>query len=110
MPSLGWVQAIATVTLLPATVTLGGGPVLEEITFSLGRGERLGIISNPYDDTDETEVVASICGLVIGRTNLPVVNLGDALFHIARMPEASAARVSPVDPSADPVFDEDEII
>ena len=84
--------------------------VMKTIGDRIDEGERLGIISNPYDDTDETEVVASICGLVIGRTNLPVVNLGDALFHIARMPEASAARVSPVDPSADPVFDEDEII
>lgn len=73
-------------------------------------GERLGIISNPYDDTAEAEVVASISGLIIGRTNLPVVNLGDALFHIARMPEASATRVTPLDAGADPVFDEDEII
>ena len=76
-------------------------------------GERLGIISNPYDDTAETEVVASIAGLIIGRTNLPVVNLGDALFHIARMPStsgASAARVTSLDTAADPVFDEDEII
>ncbi len=77
---------------------------------TIADGVRLGIISNPYDDTAETEVVASIAGLIIGRTNLPVVNLGDALFHIARMPEASAARVTPLDTGADPVFDEDEII
>jgi hypothetical protein len=52
-------------------------------------------------------------GLVIGRTNLPVVNLGDALFHLARVSGPPAAAV--VDQAeraaqADPLFDEDEII
>lgn len=73
-------------------------------------GERLGIISNPYDDTAETEVVANATGLIIGRTNLPVVNLGDALFHIARVRDAGTARLAALDAAADPVFDEDEII
>lgn len=73
-------------------------------------GERLGVISNPYDDSAESEVLANISGLVVGRTNLPVVNLGDALFHIARVPETSTPWISPFDSGADPVFDEDEII
>lgn len=29
-------------------------------------------------------VTASYSGIVIGRTNLPLVNEGDALYHIAR--------------------------
>ena len=71
------------------------------------QGERLGVISNPYDETVETEISATIEGLVIGRTNLPVVNLGDALFHIARV-NGPAAPVT--DATGDPVLDEDEII
>ncbi|MGB5324534.1 MAG: succinylglutamate desuccinylase/aspartoacylase family protein [Pseudomonadales bacterium] len=33
---------------------------------------------------NETPVITPVTGIVIGRTNLPVVNEGDALFHIAR--------------------------
>ncbi|MBT8138648.1 MAG: succinylglutamate desuccinylase/aspartoacylase family protein [Gammaproteobacteria bacterium] len=33
---------------------------------------------------NETPVISPVTGIVIGRTNLPVVNEGDALFHIAR--------------------------
>ena len=43
----------------------------------------LGMISDPFGET-EVEVRAHINGVVIGRTNLPLVNEGDALFHIAR--------------------------
>ena len=31
----------------------------------------------------ELDVCARSAGLIIGRTNLPVVNQGDALFHVA---------------------------
>jgi len=43
----------------------------------------LGMISDPFGET-EVEVRAQINGVVIGRTHLPLVNEGDALFHIAR--------------------------
>ena len=55
---------------------------------SLGRrvreGEQIGIVSNPTGD-DETPVYSTSDGIVIGRSNIPVVNQGDALFHIARV-------------------------
>jgi predicted deacylase len=76
-------------------------------------GDVLGIISDPFGDT-ELEVTSDRPGLIVGRTNLPIVNEGDGLFHIARVSKSS-------DPEAtieslaeqlgdDPIFDEDEII
>jgi predicted deacylase len=47
------------------------------------KNDLLGMISDPFGET-EFEVRAHINGVVIGRTNLPLVNEGDALFHIAR--------------------------
>ncbi len=46
-------------------------------------------------------VFAEDDGIIIGRTNLPIVNRGDALFHVARI--KTTARV-------DAMPDEDEII
>jgi hypothetical protein len=75
-------------------------------------GERIGIISSPYDESAEAEVRAAFDGLVIGRTNLPVVNLGDALFHIARCEPRGEADVpaASLAPFSEPLLDEDEII
>lgn len=43
----------------------------------------LGVVADPFGER-ETQILASLNGIVIGRTNLPLVNEGDALFHIAR--------------------------
>ncbi|MGP1396956.1 MAG: succinylglutamate desuccinylase/aspartoacylase family protein [Inquilinaceae bacterium] len=76
-------------------------------------GDVLGIISDPFGEV-ESEMVASAPGLIIGRTNLPVVNEGDGLFHIASVRRGDGA-VDAIDSlasqlGADPLFDEDEII
>ncbi len=47
------------------------------------RGDVLGMIDSPFGDS-EVEVVAPSAGLVIGKTSLPLINEGDALFHIAK--------------------------
>jgi hypothetical protein len=79
----------------------------------VGTDDVLGVIANPYEDS-ETEVRPTWPGLIIGRTNLPVVNQGDALFHIARVASASHAerKVGAIETElqGDPLFDEDEII
>lgn len=72
----------------------------------------LGAISDPFGESD-TDVTAEDPGLLIGRTNLPVVNEGDAVFHVARIKQAIDAE-STIDALAnhldeDPLFDEDEI-
>jgi predicted deacylase len=76
-------------------------------------GTVLGIVSDPFG-VAEAEVVAEEAGIVIGRTHLPVVNEGDALFHVA-VPERPRETQSAADRieahlEAAPPFDEDEII
>ena len=83
------------------------------------RGERvrrddvIAEISDPFGER-RTPVVAGEDGIVIGHTNLPVVNRGDALFHIARVkdPPTSQARVDRIgsELEAGQLFDEDEIV
>ena len=47
------------------------------------QGEPTGTIADPFG-VAETTVIADHSGLVIGRTQLPIVHQGDALFHVAR--------------------------
>lgn len=54
-------------------------------------GDLLAHISDPLGQ-DDYNVTTDHAGLVIGRTNLPIVNQGDALFHIASLDELDAAR------------------
>lgn len=49
------------------------------------KGQVIGMISDPIGDGGgDTEIFANDEGLVIGRTFLPLVYEGDALFHIAK--------------------------
>ncbi len=73
-------------------------------------GTVLGAITDPFGEV-ETEVVADIEGIIIGRTNMPVVYEGEALFHIADTPRAEdAAEEVAAHLEAAPLYDEDEII
>jgi len=49
----------------------------------VSKGDVLGIIADPFGE-EEILVRATSAGMIIGRTNLPLVNEGEALFHIAR--------------------------
>jgi len=53
----------------------------------VARNDRLGIVSDPFGD-EETEVRAPFGGIVIGRSKLPLVHEGEALFHVARFEDA----------------------
>ena len=46
-------------------------------------GDTLGIISAPFS-SEEKVLIATDDGIVIGMSNLPLVNQGEALFHIAQ--------------------------
>jgi predicted deacylase len=76
-------------------------------------GETIGEISDPFGETSAT-IVAGENGIIIGRTNLPIVNRGDALFHIARVkePDTSQELIGRIggEIAQTPLFDEDEII
>lgn len=54
------------------------------------KNQLLGIIADPFGEK-ETRVLAAISGIVIGRTNIPLVNEGEGLFHIARLKEVDSA-------------------
>ncbi len=49
----------------------------------VSRGDRLGRISGPMGDAEIT-VKSPVDGIIISNIRLPLVNKGDALFHIAR--------------------------
>lgn len=66
-------------------------------------GDVLGIIADPFRNLEEP-VRAPSDGLVIGRTNLPLVTEGEALYHVARFgrPEQAAAMVERFQSELDP--------
>jgi predicted deacylase len=73
-------------------------------------GDVLGAISDPFGER-EAELLSDVRGVVIGRTNMPSVYEGDALFHIAVTPRAeAAAEGASAHLEAAPLYDEDEII
>lgn len=71
-------------------------------------GEIIGRISDPLGQVSE-DVVAGKSGFIIGRSNLPIVNRGDALFHIACVDSLGETEetISAVekDMEDDPLFD-----
>lgn len=80
----------------------------------VNKGDLLGMVAAPYGaENSEKPVLASYSGVVIGRTNLPLVNEGEALFHIARFnrPDEVADSVdafhSDLDPATDTAVPED---
>ncbi len=69
-----WVRASQS-GILRASVPLGR---------IVPRGALLGRVADPFGE-QEVEVCTSIHGMVIGRSTLPLVHEGEALFHIARI-------------------------
>jgi len=58
------------------------------------KGEGLGWIADPLGD-NETRVEAPAAGVIIGKVQLPLVNEGEALYHLARFgkPDLAAEAV-----------------
>ena len=84
----------------------------KQIGNAVGAGEVIGVVANPYEES-ESEVRSTHRGIIVGRTTLPIVNMGDALFHIAWSDEFGRKDVRDTGPArdgADPLMDEDEII
>ena len=70
--SSGWVRAPGS-GILRSRAALGA---------AVRQGQRLGIVADPLG-VDETIIESPREGIVIGRSELPLVNEGDALFHVA---------------------------
>jgi predicted deacylase len=96
-----------------STWVRAGGSGILRIVAALGarvrKDEVIGVIADPFGQ-QELEVCANASGIIIGRTNLPLVNEGEALFHIARFEstrmaenavEAFQADELPIHPSLD---------
>ncbi|MEZ5852622.1 MAG: succinylglutamate desuccinylase/aspartoacylase family protein [Hyphomicrobiaceae bacterium] len=89
---------------------------VKRIGHAVSEGETIGVVANPYEDS-QTEIKSPRRGIVVGSTTLPIVNMGDALFHIAWSDEHTRQRLAPAVRPADPdalsgeaLMDEDEII
>lgn len=79
---------------------------------TVDEGDVLAAIADPFGDREEA-LIAPSAGLLIGRAVLPVVNEGDAVFHLAALDPAASDDVVEnlsLQLGADPLFDEDEII
>lgn len=81
--SSSWVRAPES-GLLRSSVRLGDRVV---------EGQRLGVIAGPLGG-GQTEVQARATGIVIGETRLPLVNEGDALFHVATFERSARVEAS----------------
>lgn len=88
-----WVRAPES-GILRTRVALGARPTEKE---------PLGLISDPLGER-EVPVPAPVAGVIIGRSNLPLVNEGDALFHLAvfDQPGSAEARVREFQAELDP--------
>jgi len=70
--------------------------ILRSVTASgrrVARDQVLATISDPFGERD-IPVTASHPGIVIGHNSLPLVNEGDALFHVARVDHPRAAEAA----------------
>ena len=79
---------------------------------TVAKGDILATVSDPFGAV-ETDLKAPEAGILIGRAILPVVNEGDAVFHLAQLsPQAPEDTVDDLASQleSDPLFDEDEII
>lgn len=61
-----------------------------ELGAHVHKGDLLGAIADPFG-LQEIDIVAPANGIIIGRINLPLVNEGEALFHIARIDKTKTA-------------------
>lgn len=75
--------------------------------------EVIAVVSDPLGES-EAKVVARTSGIIIGRSNLPIVHQGDGLFHIARVKKLSNAEdvieAMEEEVGEDPLFDGIEIV
>lgn len=55
---------------------------IKHIGNRVEKGQLLGVISDPFGD-NKTEIHACRTGIIIGATTIPLLNKGDAAFHIA---------------------------
>lgn len=78
-----WVRAPHSGTLIPKKKT--GDRVKKD--------ELMGVVSDPFGE-HKFEAYATHTGIIIGMTMLPLVNEGDAIFHIATFEDSATVKES----------------
>lgn len=77
------------------------------------QGDVMATVSDPFGE-EEQDIVAPFGGIIVGRAVMPIVNEGDAVFHLGRVASVVKAEGTVEDLTNqlgdDPMFDEDEII
>jgi predicted deacylase len=73
----------------------------------VGKREVVGVVADPLGSAS-IPLFSEEDGIIVGRTNLPIVNRGDAVFHIAKAKPLSTIRQH--SDEAGMLADEDEII
>ena len=93
--SSSWVRAAGS-GILRTSVALG---------THIKKNDPLCVIADPFGEM-QTMILSPVEGIVIGKLNLPLVNEGDALFHIARFGKVheAAERVEEFNELLQPVF------
>ncbi|HAI34075.1 MAG TPA: succinylglutamate desuccinylase, partial [Alcanivorax sp.] len=76
--SSSWVRAERDGVFLPL-VALGAW---------IKKDDLIGRISSPFGG-DDVNIHSPAAGILVGRNNMPLVNEGEALYHIARFEEVS---------------------
>lgn len=91
-----WVRAPKS-GILRSMVSLG---------TTVKKNDILGIVSDPFGEIEE-QIYSAVDGIIIGRTNIPLVNEGEALFHIAtfRQVDKVADRIEEFNSEIDPATD-----
>ena len=79
----------------------------------VAEGEVIAVMSGPLGD-GATDVISPADGIIIGRSNMPIMNRGDAMFHVASVTDArkAAARMVEMENETekDPIFEERGIV
>jgi uncharacterized protein len=63
---------------------------LKSLGETVNQGDLLGLIDDIFD-AETTEVRAAFSGIIIGRSEIPLVHEGGAVFHVARFAENGEA-------------------
>jgi predicted deacylase len=75
----------------------------------VGKREVVGVVADPHG-TSSVPVISDHDGIIVGRTNLPIVNRGDALFHIAKLRPITSIKAKSSKAPGAALLDEDEIV
>lgn len=81
---------------------------VKQLGDAVAKGEALALIGNPFGDVI-APVVATRAGIVIGKQNIPLVQEGDAMFHIAYFHESDeeiAEHIESMQETLTPEFDD----